>query len=125
MNRVELDGFLKAAPELRDVGAPPYQSLCATFTLITSSVRFDRKTETDVVDKSFIYCQAWEDLAELVAPWQLGAYVHILGELTQREVAVSATRTERKTHVRVLVPTLVRTPPRARPAPEPGEEPSF
>ena len=125
MNRVELAGILLAAPEIRDVGAPPYQSTIAEFTIITSSVRFDRRTETDVVDKSFIRCQAWEDLAGVVAGWELGAFVHVVGELTQQEITTPAGKTDRKTRVRVMAPTLVRSPARSRPVPEPTEAPAY
>lgn len=120
MNRVEIAGILLKEPELEDVGE---RAVRATLTVIVKHVRYDRRTEADIVETVFVRVQAWEDVAELVTPWQKGAFVHIVGELTQQEVEVSRGKKERKTHVRAMVATLVRTPP--RPRIEPGEEPAF
>jgi single-stranded DNA-binding protein len=115
MNRVEISGILTTVPESHDIGQPPYQSLRVDFTLAVPGVRYDRRTESTVVDEVFVRVQAWEDLAEQVLPYDKGSYVHVVGELTQQEVTDARGRKDRKTRIRAMVITKVRSAPTSRP----------
>lgn len=111
INRVEIAGTLKADAELIDT---PSGALRAEATVILKDVRYDRRTNADVVETSFIRLTAWEDIAEALGVLAQGTVVHITGQLTQQEVRGRDGKADRKTRVRVLVLNVIRTP---RPVP--------
>jgi single-stranded DNA-binding protein len=117
LNRVEIAGTLAKDAELTDT---PAGALRAEATVILKDVRYDRATNTDVVETAFVRVSAWEDAAETLGPLSKGTVVHILGQLTQQEVREGG-KTDRKTRIRALVVDVVRRPREPRPGP-PGDD---
>ncbi|MGH7743273.1 MAG: single-stranded DNA-binding protein [Candidatus Dormibacteria bacterium] len=107
INTVEVAGTLTDDPDCRDLKSG---ALLVEFTVAVKGVRWDREAQCDVIESVFVRVQAWEDVAEVVAPLAKGTVVVVRGQLTQQEVTDSAGRKDRKTRVRALVVDVVRTP---------------
>lgn len=107
INTVEIAGTLTEDPDCRDLKSG---ALLVEFTVAVKGVHWDRESRCDVIESTFIRCQAWEDVAELVAPLTKGVVVHVRGQLTQHEVTGRDGKTDRKTRVRALVVNVIRTP---------------
>jgi single-stranded DNA-binding protein len=120
INVVEISGTLSADPTLVDAGA---SSIRCDFTLAVPNVRYDRRTNTDVIDTAFIRVVSWEKPAEVAAVLHKGCVVHVRGELTQEEVTDARGRKERKTKVRAATVAAIRIAP--PPAPTDGDYPTF
>jgi hypothetical protein len=120
INVVEISGTLTTDPTLADVGAG---SLRADFTVAVPNVRYDRRTNTDVIDTAFIRVVSWEKPAEVAAALHRGCVVWVRGELTQEEVTDPRGRKERKTKVRAAVVSVIRVA--EPPAPAADDYPTF
>lgn len=120
INVVEISGTLTTDPTLADVGA---SSLRADFTVAVPNVRYDRRTNTDVIDTAFIRVVSWEKPAEVAAALHRGCVVWVRGELTQEEVTDPRGRKERKTKVRAAVVSVIRVA--EPPAPAADDYPTF
>lgn len=105
INVVELSGTLSTDVKLADVGT---DLIRAEFTLAVPSVRYDRRTNTDVVETAFIRVVAWEEPAAAAVRLHKGCSAHIRGELVQQEVETARGRKERKTSVRAVIITPLR-----------------
>lgn len=107
MNRVEIEGSVKAEPALHftAAGLP-----IAQMTLAVSKVMYNRETRTDEVHTDWISVVMFGALAENVheARYQPGERVHVLGELSQEKFEKEDGKTESKTRVAALIVTPTR-----------------
>lgn len=125
MNRVEISGGLVRDPELAFTAGGAAR---CEFTVAVNEARWSSKEQAQVVDTTYVSCQAWFWLAEDIAEreYQKGDEVLVVGRLSQRTIEKKDGTKEQKTRVEVVTVTLVksRRPVRSEePSYAPGEEP--
>lgn len=107
LNRVEIEGSVKAEPTLHfsEAGLPILQ-----MTLAVSDVVYDRATRTESVRTDWISVVAFGVMAEDVHELALtpGERVHVLGRISQEAYEKQDGKSESKTRVAALIVTPTR-----------------
>ncbi|HEY5987415.1 MAG TPA: single-stranded DNA-binding protein [Streptosporangiaceae bacterium] len=107
MNRVEVAGVVSEAAPMRFVTGRAIPVL--DFTLAVTDARWNPETSQAEPITTWVRCHAFGDQVEQVVSaggLEKGDSAHVVGRLSQREREVAG-RTERKTHVDVLVLTVL------------------